>query len=236
MTKAILLEKNTVLLSEWNNTESKRLQDRVTKYYTKSTISELSNQVNINNLELSFISSPVENLKKFPENTKKIDNIKKGDIFLLSDKNENMPPLLVMVWKVMKDTNTFYGFPVVDNLDLATKSSVIYENNTGLPSGWDFAVLFDFGEEYDFSIIDENGYFGMIESSFDLNNDKKGYSLLENFDYRENELISIQNLTKFYGSLVQQIEKNEIFPNSILKAGFENISELNIDNSRKEKR
>ena len=61
---------------------------------------------------------------------------------------------------------------------------MIYENNTGL-SGWDFAVLFDFGE-YDFSIIDENGYFGMIESSFDLNNDK-GYPLLENFDYREND-------------------------------------------------
>ena len=227
MTKAILLEDNMESFTSWKKIESDS-NERIYKYFTDKTIKELSKQVDINNLHLTLISSPVESLKKLPEKNKKIETINKGDLFLFTDPDENMPPLLVMVWKVMKESNTFYAFPVIDNLDLATKSSVVYQNNKGLPIGWDFVVLFDFGEEYDFSVIDENGYFGMIDSSFDFKNTKNGYSLIENFDYRENELISIQNLTKYYASLEIKFEKKEITPNNIMKSGFEDISELYV--------
>lgn len=227
MTKAILLEDNMESFTSWKKIESDS-NERIYKYFTDKTIKELSKQVDVNNLHLTLISSPVESLKKLPEKNKKIETINKGDLFLFTDPDENMPPLLVMVWKVMKESNTFYAFPVIDNLDLATKSSVVYQNNKGLPIGWDFVVLFDFGEEYDFSVIDENGYFGMIDSSFDFKNTKNGYSLIENFDYRENELISIQNLTKYYASLEIKFEKKEISPNNIMKSGFEDISELYV--------
>lgn len=227
MTKAILLEDNMESFTSWKKIESDS-NERIYKYFTDKTIKELSKQVDVNNLHLTLISSPVESLKKLPEKNKKIETINKGDLFLFTDPDENMPPLLVMVWKVMKESNTFYAFPVIDNLDLATKSSVVYQNNKGLPIGWDFVVLFDFGEEYDFSVIDENGYFGMIDSSFDFKNTKNGYSLIENFDYRENELISIQNLTKYYASLEIKFEKKEITPNNIMKSGFEDISELYV--------
>jgi len=229
MIKAILLDKDVDVFSTFKDYENNSVQ-RFYKYFTEKTVEELSKQVNINNLDLILMSSPVENFKKFPEKNKNIETIKKGDLLLFSDPDENMSPLLVMVWEVMKDSNTFYGFPVIENIDLATKSSVIFENNTGLPIGWDFVVLFEFGEEYDFSIIDENGYFGMIQSSFDFLNIKKGHSLIENFDLREYELISIQNLTKFYASLESNIVRTEISPNNVMKEDIQEIRELNLSN------
>lgn len=230
MTKAILLDENVDIFSTFKKFEINGVE-RFYKYFTEKTIKELSKQVNINNLDLIMMSSPVENFKKFPEKNKNIETIKKGDLLLFTDPDENMSPLLVMVWEVMTESSTFYGFPVIENIDLATNSSVIFKNNTGLPIGWDFVVLFEFGEEYDFSIIDENGYFGMIQSSFDFINIKKGHSLIENFDYRENELISIQNLTKFYASLEGSIERTEISPNNVMKEDIQEIKELNLSKS-----
>ena len=224
MKKAILLQGEMEEISQWKKIENENTDVKLVKYYTTETLSNFSNNISINNIHLSLLSTPTETLEKLPEEKKDISKLTKGDLILLSDTDNQELPLLVMVWEVNVAMNTFYGYPVVENVDLATESSEIRIYNEGLPIGWDFAILYEFGEEYDFSSIDEEGYFGAISLNQEKEDFRKGRPLAENFDYREYELITLHNLTKYYASLSPNSSRKNISPNPIIKSGFEDLS------------
>ena len=54
-------------ISQWKKIENENTDVKLVKYYTTETLSNFSNNISINNIHLSLLSTPTETLEKLPE-------------------------------------------------------------------------------------------------------------------------------------------------------------------------
>lgn len=207
----------------------KIIENENQKYYyflTDTYYESVKKNKDINNNDLILLAAPSEKPKAFPSKVQNLNKLQRGDICLFVDRNLNMESLLVLVWEVDINRGTFFGYPVTDQLHLASEKSRIYKSNTGLPFGWDFAVLFEFPGDYEYSNIDSKGYFGNIYQDLDESKYEKGKKININGDAREIERANVFRLVKYYSSEDPIEIKKSIEINNIINERLTNSSEL----------